>query len=67
MALDPVAGLCGFMEFFTIVTAGLLFPRKKDLKYAYLTPVMALFYRPYYAFVRIWAYFSGVMKLESRW
>ena len=55
------------MEFFTIVTAGLLSPRKKDLKYAYLTPVMALFYRPYYAFVRIWAYFSWVMKLESRW
>jgi len=56
-----------FMELFTIVTAGLLSPRKGDLKYAYLTPVMVLFYRPYYAFVRIWAYISWIMKLESRW
>ena len=55
------------MELFTIVTAGLLSPRKEDLEYAYLTPVMVLFYRPYYAFVRIWAYISWVMKLESRW
>ncbi|MBC8223271.1 hypothetical protein H8E65_01675 [Candidatus Bathyarchaeota archaeon] len=67
MALDPVAGLHVFMELFTIVTAGLLSPRKEDLEYAYLTPVMVLFYRPYYAFVRIWAYISWVMKLESRW
>jgi hypothetical protein len=56
-----------FMELFTIVTAGILSPRKGDLKYAYLTPIMVLFYRPYYAFVRLWAYISWVFKLESRW
>ena len=56
-----------FMELFSIVTAGLLSPRKGDLKYAYLTPLMVLFYRPYYAFVRVWAYISWVMKIESRW
>ncbi len=60
-------GLYMFMEFFTIVTAGILSPRKGDLKYAYLTPIMVLFYRPYYAFVRLWAYISWVFKLESRW
>ncbi|MCW3989278.1 MAG: glycosyltransferase [Candidatus Bathyarchaeota archaeon] len=60
-------GLYMFMELFTIVTAGLLSPRKGDLKYAYLTPIMVLFYRPYYAFVRLWAYISWVFKLESKW
>ncbi|MGD2200678.1 MAG: glycosyltransferase family 2 protein [Candidatus Bathyarchaeota archaeon] len=55
------------MELFTIITAGLLSPRKGDLRYVYLTPIIVLFYRPYYALVRFWAYLTWLFKLESRW
>ena len=56
-----------FMELFSILTAGLLSPRKRDLRYAYLFPVMVLLYRPYYALIRMWAYLGWVLKKESRW
>jgi hypothetical protein len=55
------------MELNGIITAGLLSPRKGDLKYAYLAPLMVVFYRPYYALVRLWAYIGWFLKRESHW
>ena len=55
------------MEFLTIITAGLLSPRKEDLRKAYLAPLVVLFYRPYYAVVRMKAYVDWLLKRQSRW
>ncbi|MGB9842273.1 MAG: glycosyltransferase family 2 protein [Candidatus Bathyarchaeales archaeon] len=55
------------MEFLTIITAGLLSPRKEDLKKAYLAPVAVLFYRPFYAIVRMKAYADWLLKRRTRW
>ena len=55
------------MEITTIITAGILSPRKGDLKYVYLAPLMVVFYRPYYSLVRLWAYFGWLLKWEIRW
>jgi len=55
------------MEFVSIVTAGTLSPRKEDLKYAYLTPIVVLFYRPYYSLVRLKAYLDWMFRRKSRW
>ncbi|MBS7614224.1 glycosyltransferase family 2 protein [Candidatus Bathyarchaeota archaeon] len=54
-------------EFITIFTAGVLSPRKKDLKKIYLVPVVVLFYRPYYALIRLKAYFDWMLKKKSQW
>lgn len=55
------------IEFLTIITAGLLSPRKEDLKKAYLAPLVVLFYRPFYAAVRLKAYVDWLLKRQSRW
>jgi len=55
------------MEFVTIVAAGILSPRKGDLKSAYLVPLVVLFYRPYYSLIRLKAYIDWLLKRESRW
>jgi len=55
------------LEFLSIVTAGLLSPRKADLNKIYLVPVVVLFYRPYYALIRIKAYVDWLLKKKSRW
>ncbi len=55
------------MELTSIITAGLLSSRKGDLKYVYLAPLMVVFYRPYYALIRMWAYLGWLTKRESRW
>ncbi|MFQ6075796.1 MAG: glycosyltransferase, partial [Candidatus Bathyarchaeia archaeon] len=55
------------MEFITIASAGILSPRKGDLKNAYLVPIVVLFYRPYHALIRLRAYLDWMLKRESRW
>ena len=55
------------LEFLSIITAGLLSPRKEDLKKAYLAPVVVLFYRPYYALIRIKSYIDWLLKKKIRW
>lgn len=54
-------------EFVAIVSAGILSPRKGDLKNVYLVPIAVLFYRPYYSLIRLKAYFDWMLKRESRW
>lgn len=54
-------------EIFSFIYAGLLSPRKSDLKMIYLVPIMILFYRPFYGFVRLYGYFKGLLNLETKW
>lgn len=54
-------------EFVTIITAGVLSPRKNDLKKVYLFPVVVLFYRPYYSLIRLKAYIDWIRKKRSVW
>jgi len=54
-------------EFVTILTAGILSPRKKDLKNIYLVPAVVLVYRPYYSLIRLKAYFDWMLKKKSFW
>lgn len=51
----------------SFIYAGLLSPRKKDLKMIYLLPVMVLFYRPFYGFVRLYGYFLGLLNKQKEW
>jgi len=55
------------IEFTVITTAGILSPRKNDLKKAYLAPIMVLFYRPYYSLVRLKAYLQWAMRKKISW
>jgi cellulose synthase/poly-beta-1,6-N-acetylglucosamine synthase-like glycosyltransferase len=55
------------MEFITVAFAGLLSPRKDDLKNVYLVPVVVFFYRPYYSLIRLKGYLDWILKKKSRW
>lgn len=55
------------LELFLAITAGLLSPRKQDLKKVYLAPIMVIFYRPLYALVRLEAYVRWALKKRTRW
>jgi cellulose synthase/poly-beta-1,6-N-acetylglucosamine synthase-like glycosyltransferase len=55
------------IEFFTVVFAGILSPKKSDLKNVVYVPIMVLFYRPYYSIVRLRAYFDWILKRKSKW
>ena len=55
------------VDFLTFLTAGILSPRKGDLKNIYLVPLMVFFYRPYYSIIRLNAFFNYIMKKESKW
>ncbi|MEM2093358.1 MAG: glycosyltransferase [Candidatus Bathyarchaeia archaeon] len=55
------------LELFLAFTAGLLSPRKQDLKRVYLTPLMVIFYRPLYALVRLEAYVRWALKKRTGW
>jgi len=56
-----------FLEFFTIIMAAALTPRKEDVKYAILAPIMVIFYRPLYSVVRLWAYLNAILGRKARW
>lgn len=55
------------LEMFLAITAGLLSPRKQDLKKIWLAPVMVMFYRPLYALVRLEAYVRWALKKRTGW
>lgn len=55
------------IEFMLGITAGVLSPRKQDLKKLYLAPIFVIFYRPLYSLVRIKAYIDWLLKKKSRW
>ena len=54
-------------EAFVFISAGILSPRKQDLKFVYLVPVMVFFYRPLYSLLRFKAYVSTLFKKETQW
>jgi len=54
-------------ELFTGLTAGILSPRKSDLKHLYLLPLIILFYRPFYGLIRLKAYVDFFLKRQVRW
>jgi hypothetical protein len=49
------------------ITAGLLSPRKEDIKYFYLVPFITLFYRPFYSLIRFIAYIKWLLKRKAKW
>jgi len=55
------------IESVTTIIAGALSPMKSDLKKIVLAPVMVLFYRPYYAVIRFYAYLQWAIGGKSRW
>jgi cellulose synthase/poly-beta-1,6-N-acetylglucosamine synthase-like glycosyltransferase len=56
-----------FNEFTIAVAAVALSPRKGDIVYLLLAPIVVLFYRPLYGFVRMKAYFTEMTKGVSQW
>ncbi|MEM3129769.1 MAG: glycosyltransferase [Nitrososphaerota archaeon] len=56
-----------FNEAIIAITAGLLSPRKEDLKYSYLIPLMIIFYRPFYGIIRFIAYIKWILKRKAKW
>ncbi|MEM3407755.1 MAG: glycosyltransferase [Nitrososphaerota archaeon] len=56
-----------FNEAIIAITAGLLSPRKEDLKYSYLIPFMIIFYRPFYGIIRFIAYIKWFLKRKAKW
>jgi cellulose synthase/poly-beta-1,6-N-acetylglucosamine synthase-like glycosyltransferase len=55
------------LETSQFIVAGILSPRKDDLKKAPLIPVMVLFYRPYYSLIRFQAYIQSITKRGKQW
>ncbi len=55
------------LETIQFLVAGILTPRKEDLKMAPLIPVMVLFYRPYYAIIRFQAYIQAITGRTKQW
>jgi len=54
-------------EAIAIGTAALLSPRKSDLKYVYLIPLVLLFYRPLYSYVRLYGYLRRLLNRDTPW
>lgn len=54
-------------EAFVIVSAGILSPRKQDLRFVYLAPVMVFFYRPLYAIIRFAACLKYFFGKDVKW
>jgi len=55
------------LETLQFLVAGVLTPRKEDLKKAWLIPIMVIFYRPYYALIRFWAYLQSFTGRKKQW
>jgi len=56
-----------FNELIIGLAAAMLSPRKSDMVYLLLAPIVVLFYRPLYGFVRMKAYFTEMTKGVSQW
>jgi lysylphosphatidylglycerol synthetase-like protein (DUF2156 family) len=54
-------------EAMAIVTAAVVSSNKSDLKNIWLVPIVVLFYRPVYSYLRLIAYLKGLFKLEIGW
>jgi cellulose synthase/poly-beta-1,6-N-acetylglucosamine synthase-like glycosyltransferase len=54
-------------ELVAILTAAISSPRKRDLRYVYLAPAAVLFYRPFYSYVRLYAYLKRLFGKETSW
>jgi cellulose synthase/poly-beta-1,6-N-acetylglucosamine synthase-like glycosyltransferase len=50
-----------------IIVAGLLSTMKSDLEKIYLAPVMVFIYRPYYSFLRLYAYVEKMIGVGRQW
>jgi len=55
------------LEALSLLSAVLLSPRKEDLKYAVLAPLMVAFYRPLHSIIRLKAYLSVLLKGRIGW
>jgi len=55
------------LETLSLISAALLSPRKEDLKYTVLAPLMVVFYRPLHSIVRLTAYIKAAMKEGVGW
>lgn len=56
-----------FSEFVIVLTAAILSPRKHDLVYLPLIPIVVLFYRPLYGLVRMKAYITQTTQGVQQW
>jgi cellulose synthase/poly-beta-1,6-N-acetylglucosamine synthase-like glycosyltransferase len=54
-------------EIIVIVTAGIFSSNRRDLRYAYLAPVMIFVYRPFYSCIRFYAYLMSLFKKDVKW
>ncbi|MDG7007559.1 MAG: glycosyltransferase [Nitrososphaerota archaeon] len=54
-------------ELVTFVSAGLLSPRKTDVKLLYLLPIVVFVYRPLYGLVRMYSYFVRAVGRRGLW
>lgn len=54
-------------EVFAFLTVGLLSSGREILSKVYLIPLMVLFYRPYYGFVRLKGYFDWFQGTVGKW
>lgn len=54
-------------ETFVLVSAAILSPRKSDLRFAYLAPVMVFFYRPLYSLLRFVAFLTWIFGKNVKW
>jgi cellulose synthase/poly-beta-1,6-N-acetylglucosamine synthase-like glycosyltransferase len=55
------------MEFFATGLAAVISRDKRSLRHLLYAPIMVLFYRPYYAIVRLRAYFNWLFKKKTNW
>jgi cellulose synthase/poly-beta-1,6-N-acetylglucosamine synthase-like glycosyltransferase len=55
------------LELFSTGLTVLISRDKSNFKYLLLVPFMVLFYRPWYSFVRLRAYFDWVFKKKTNW
>lgn len=56
-----------FNELLVASAAALLSPRKHDLIYLPLVPIVILFYRPFYSLIRMKAYFDALSGQMLKW
>jgi cellulose synthase/poly-beta-1,6-N-acetylglucosamine synthase-like glycosyltransferase len=54
-------------ELIIILAAGIFSPIKSDLKYIYLLPFMLFIYRPFYAYIRLYAFIRALMGKGVDW
>ncbi|CAN5582908.1 N/A [soil metagenome] len=54
-------------ESIAFLASALFSPNKDDLMYVYLLPFIILVYRPAYAFIRIYAIVSTLVKKDTKW